>query len=127
MESNTLDIVDLMDNNPITKLSGTYQSKLLTKIKGEFTDLEQHLFVTSFYCFLNHHPKHDFVIDLDNVWKWVGFTQKVSAKKLLERHFTIDIDYTCSLCHQLKQDNGKHGGRNKRPFFSVSKHSNHFA
>ncbi len=53
MESNTLDIVDMMDNNPIAKLSGTYQSKLLNKIKGEFTDLEQHLFVTSFYCFLN--------------------------------------------------------------------------
>ena len=116
MESNTLDIVDLMDNNPITKLSGTYQSKLLTKIKGEFTDLEQHLFVTSFYCFLNHHPKHDFVIDLDNVWKWVGFTQKVKAKALLERHFTIDIDYTCMLSQAGKKDNSKHGGHNKTTF-----------
>ncbi len=56
------------------------------------------------------------MIDLDNVWKWVGFTQKVSAKKLLEKQFTVDIDYTCSLYHQLKQDNGKHGGRNKETF-----------
>jgi phage anti-repressor protein len=116
MESNTLDIVDLMDNNPIAKLSGTYQSKLLNKIKGEFTDLEQNLFVTSFYCFLNHHPKNDFVIDLDNVWKWVGFAQKVNAKKLLEKQFTVDIDYMRSLCLQQKQKNSGRGGGNKETF-----------
>ena len=116
MESNTLDIVDLMDNNPIAKLSGTYQSKLLNKIKGEFTDLEQHLFVTSFYCFLNHHPKNDFVIDLDNVWKWVGFAQKVNAKKLLEKQFTVDVDYMRSLCLQQKQKNSGRGGGNKETF-----------
>ena len=49
----TLNIVELIENNPITRLSGTYQNKLLTKIKNNFTDTEQKLFVTSFYCFLN--------------------------------------------------------------------------
>lgn len=116
MESNTLDIVDLINTNPITKLSGTYQSKLLNKIKDEFTDLEQHLFVTSFYCFLNHHPKNDFVIDLDNVWKWIGFAQKVKAKALLERHFTVDIDYTRSLFQAGKQKSSGRGGSNKETF-----------
>jgi len=33
------------------------------------------------------------VIDFDNVWKWLGFTRKDSAKKLLEKFFTLEIDY----------------------------------
>jgi hypothetical protein len=75
-----LNIVDLIENNPITKLSNTYQSKLLTKIQKDFTPLEQQLFVSSFYCFLNYHPTNDFMIDLDDIWKWVGFQSKFNSK-----------------------------------------------
>ena len=32
----TLDIIDLIEKNPITKLSDTYNNKLLTKIKENF-------------------------------------------------------------------------------------------
>ena len=76
----SLNIVELIENNPITKLSNTYQGNLLTKIKEQFTDTEQQLFVSSFYCYLNYNQKNDFVIDLDEVWKWLGFGQKYNAK-----------------------------------------------
>ena len=93
MTDTSFNIVDLIENNPITRLSNTYQSNLLTKIKAKFTDQEQQMFVASFYCYLNYNPKEDFVIDLDNVWKWLGFNQKHNAKHLLEKQFIIDIDY----------------------------------
>jgi hypothetical protein len=109
----SLNIVELIENNPITRLSGTYQNKLLTKIKNNFTDTEQKLFVTSFYCFLNYNPRSDFVIDLDNVWKWIGFSQKVKAKVLLEKYFIINNDYKILLSHAGKQDFHTHGGNNK--------------
>jgi hypothetical protein len=51
------------------------------------------MFVTSFYCYLQHDSRKDFVIDLDNVWKWLGFSAKHNAKHLLEKQFIIDIDY----------------------------------
>ena len=89
----SLNIVELIENNPITKLSSTYNGKLLTKIQDNFTKFEQQLFVTSFYCYLNCDEKNDFVVDLDNVWKWLGFTRKDNAKRLLEKFFTKDIDY----------------------------------
>ena len=88
-----LNIVDLIENNPITKLSQNYNGKLLSKIKNVFSDFEQQLFVTSFYCYLNYNQKTDFVIDLDNVWAWLGFSQKDAAKRLLEKCFVIDNDY----------------------------------
>jgi len=116
MAENTLDIVNFIENNPITKLSNTYQSKLLTRIQSDFTEFEQQLFITSFYCFLNYHPKNDFIIDLDNVWKWLGFSQKVKAKQLLERNFTINTDYTLLLYNEVKQTNKARGGQNKETF-----------
>ncbi len=114
MES--FDVVDLIENNPITKLSSTYQNKLLTKIKAKFTETEQQLFVASFYGFLNYDPDNDFVIDLDDVWKWVGFAQKVKATVLLEKHFIIDKDYKKSLYQPGKQSDHTRGGHNKEIF-----------
>ena len=109
-----LNIVDLIENNPITKLSGSYNGKMLTKIQQNFTEFEQQLFVTSFYCYLNYDQKKDFVIDLDNVWKWLGFAQKVNAKNLLEKNFTVDIDYKKALLSQQKQTDHIKGGHNKK-------------
>ena len=111
--THTLNIVELIENNPITRLSNTYQSKLLTKIKSEFKDEEQQMFVASFYCFLNYNPRNDFVIDLDNVWKWLGFQSKFNAKRLLETFFNLDIDYKKSLLNTAKQSEHVKGGHNK--------------
>ena len=89
----TLNIVELIETNPITRLSNTYNIKLLDKIKNNFTDYEQQLFLTSFYCYLNYNKRTDFVIDLDNVWQWLGFSQKFNSKRLLEKYFVSDKDY----------------------------------
>lgn len=114
MES--FDVVDLIENNPISKLTSTYQNKLLTKIKAKFTESEQQLFVASFYGFLKYDPNNDFVIDLDDVWKWVGFSNKAHSKYLLEKHFVIDKDYTLLLTKPGKQSDHTRGGHNKEIF-----------
>ena len=89
----SVDIVNLIENNPITKLNGNYQSKLIEIIKNNFNNYEQQIFLTSFYCYLKYDYINDFVIDLDNVWKWLGFQQKYHAKYLLEKQFIINKDY----------------------------------
>ncbi len=99
----TINIVELIENNPITKLSNDYNVKLLAKIKENFTDFEQQLFLSSFYCYLNYDPKKDFVIDLDKIWKWIGFSQKIRGKELLEKNFVIDKDYKVLLSAQGEQ------------------------
>ena len=89
----SVDIVNLIESNPITKLNGNYQSKLIKKVKNRFSEYEQQLFLSSFYCYLKYDYKTDFVIDLDNIWKWLGFQQKYHAKYLLEKQFIINKDY----------------------------------
>ena len=75
---------------------------VLTKIKKKFTENEQQIFVASFYGFLNYDSKMDFVINLDEVWKWLKFSTKQKAKMLLENHFVKDTDYIL-LTLQVKQ------------------------
>ena len=109
----SLDIVNLIEANPITKLSNAYNNKFLMKIKDNFSEMEQQLFVSSFYCYLNFNQTNDFVIDLDNVWKWLGFSTKQKSLILLERSFILDKDYKLLLNQQVKQKIGGRGGHNK--------------
>ena len=108
----SFNIVDLIENNPITRLTNTYQNKLLTKIKANFTDNEQQIFVATFYSFLNYDSTKDFVIDLDDVWKWLGFLNKANSKRLLEKQFIINKDYKILLTKPSEQKKHVKGGHN---------------
>ena len=132
MENTTsIDIVDLIENNPISKINITCKSKLIEKIQSKFTTYEQQLFLSSFYCYLKYDKLNDYVIDLDNVWKWLGFSTKGHSKYLLEKQFIVDKDYKILLTklrkkdfmtnndedeivpHPKKESKSSHGGQNK--------------
>lgn len=115
-----VNIIELIEKNPITKLNNNYNGKLLNKIKENFTETQQKIFVTSFYCFLNYDEKLDFVIDFDNVWKWLEFGQKIKAKRLLENHFVIDVDYKISMCQLGKQKKGSGGGNRENIMLNLN-------
>lgn len=42
---------------------------------------------------MNNHPTKDYVIDLDNIWRWLGFTRKDHAMVVLKKHFEKKTDY----------------------------------
>jgi len=111
---NSLNIVDLIENSPITRLSNTYNNRLLERIKENFSESQQQLFVSSFYCYLHYNQTNDFVIDLDNIWKWLGFQQKHHAKVALEKNFESEIDYKLLLPNVREQKNEGRGGYNKQ-------------
>ncbi len=110
---NNLNIIELIEKNPITKLNTTYNNKLLEKIKKNFTQDEQKLFITSFYCYLNYDDTNDFIIDFDAIWIWLGFTYKANAKRLLEKNFKNNIDFKLLLIPNDEQKKDGRGGHNK--------------
>ena len=119
-----LNIVDLIEKNPIAKLSNVYNSKLLTKIKDNFSGFEQQLFVGSFYCYLNYDKNIDFIVDLDNIWQWLGFSTKQHTERILEKLFKIDVDYKFASDNKKvekvdKQE--KNGGQNIKKIFLTVK------
>jgi hypothetical protein len=59
----------------------------------KFSNYEEKIFLSNFYCYLKYDKVKDFVIDLDNIWKYIGFRNKANAKKLLQNSFIIEKDY----------------------------------
>ena len=110
-----LNIVDLIENNTVLNISPDYNNRFINKVKETFTETQQQMFVSSFYCYLNYHQTNDFVIDLDNIWLWLGFSTKQKAKILLENSFVINRDYIL-LNLQVKQSSDTRGGHNKQTF-----------
>ena len=104
-KKDSIDIVGLIESNPVTMLHANSQSKLVEKIKTKFTSYEQQLFISSFYCYFKYNSKTDFVVDLDNVWEWLGFTNKAHSKRLLETYFEIDKHYKRLLTRPGEQKN----------------------
>lgn len=109
-----LNIVNLIENNTVLKLSPDYNNRFINKVKETFTEMQQQLFVSSFYCYLNYHQTNDFVIDLDNIWIWLGFSQKAMAKRSLEKYFITDKDYKVLLCRSAEQSSDTKCGHNKQ-------------
>ncbi len=109
-----LNIVELIENQPIGRLTDTYNVKLLDKIKEKFSNEEQQLFIASFYCYLNYDTEKDFMVDLDDVWKWLGFNKKYNATIALHKHFMENVDYINLAPYEsgARSDDEKWGGQN---------------
>ena len=82
MNTTSIDIVNLIESNPIARFNQTYQSKMIEKLQTKFSDYQQQLFLSSFYCYLKYDKVNDFVIDVDNIWEWLGFYKKSNAKSI---------------------------------------------
>ena len=115
----SLNIVDLITNNPITKLSETHNNTLLNKVKNTFNESQQHLFIASFYSYLNYHKTNDYIVDLDNIWKWLGFNKKYNATTCLEKYFKLDNDYkkTAPDASGAVLKEKKNGGQNIQKYY----------
>ncbi len=85
-----MNLINKTNNNSLT----TIDDRLLTLMKEELNTEEQQQFVNSFKLYLKYgYDDKAFVIDFDNVWKWVGFSQKDKAKRLLINKFIEDINF----------------------------------
>ena len=75
------------------EVTSDFKNELLNEMNNQFDSEEQRIFVNSFYAYLNHHHTDDFVVDLDIVCKFIGFTRKDNFKRLLEKNFSEGTDY----------------------------------
>jgi hypothetical protein len=88
-----LNIINLIEKNPIIQLKAKYNNKFVQKIQQNLTETQQQLFTASFFTYLNYDAKKDFVVNLKDIWKWLGFARKDGLKKVLLRHFKEETNY----------------------------------
>ena len=101
--------------NSNTTLSLNIQTKMIDKLNTEFSDEEQQWYVANLYMYMSYHPTSDYPINLEDVFKMIGFAHKKNAKRTLENNFTKDEDYKTLLLptEQQNQTDETRGGHNK--------------
>lgn len=113
-EIKTLDIVNMMETQPIIKLTDDYKPLLIQKIAKNFNKRQQQMYITNFSSYVNYHPVNDFVVDFDTVWGWLGYDRKMNAKTLLIKNFKEDVDFVIvNLATANAVARSNHGGHNK--------------
>lgn len=100
-----VNIVRLIENQPLDKLSHKTNNILVSKLQETFSDEEQQLFLASFWCYQNH-KADEFIIDLDNIWKWLGFARKDPAKRVINKTLMRGRDYNIVLRQPVENPNG---------------------
>lgn len=66
---------------------------LLSKLRLHMNTAEQLMFVDSFYMYLKYGNCSEFVINLDDVFLWLGFTRRDNAKATVLRHLESGVHY----------------------------------
>ena len=85
---------------------------LFQLMKVRMSTEQEQIFMISHYLYLQHGADStQFVVDFDNVWKNIEFTQKVNAKRLLEKNFTVLIDYKIVFFSKEELSNKPKNGR----------------
>lgn len=66
----------------------------LAKLTDAFTPQKHDIFVNNFAPFMEHRKNPDvFVVDLDDVVRWLGPSRKETATRFLSQHFFKDVNY----------------------------------
>ena len=106
----TINFNELVKNSD-TKLSLESQSKMIEFLKQEFTEEESQFYIASLFMYLHYHPTMDFPVNLEHVFKMIGFANKGNAMKTIKSNFTLNEDYKIALFHTEKRKN--EGGFNR--------------
>jgi phage anti-repressor protein len=93
-------------------LSLNIQTEMIKHLTDEFTEDEQKWYIANLYVYMNYHPIEDYPINLENVYKMIGFANKGNAMKTIKSNFILDEDYKIVIFRTEKNLNSKDlGGR----------------
>ncbi len=89
-------------------------------LKDEFTEEQQQWYIANLFMYMNYHPTNDYPINLEDVFKMIGFANKENAKRTLKNNFTKDEDYKISL---VRTDERVHGGKVQLDIYYTTLHN----
>jgi phage anti-repressor protein len=56
--------------------------------------------------YLNHNQEKEYIVDLDDIWEWLGFARKDNCKRVLEKNFQQGVDFKSTLLHPAENVSG---------------------
>lgn len=94
--------------------------KLVRLLNERMTDDEQRLFCESFRAYLAFDVNKDFVVNLDDVYAWIGFSRKDNAKRSVLRTLKPVVDYNVEGVFLPSEENPLGGRPAERTMMTVN-------
>ncbi len=98
-----------------TILSLNLQSELIESLNTNFNEEEQRWYISNLFMYINYHQTNDYPINLEDVYKILGFSNKANSLKTIRNNFTENEDYKVIV---INRDDGKtifiHTDENKK-------------
>ena len=73
--------------------SNAPQDDFVTYLLSRFSEPQKRMFAESYGVYMREDMRNKFCIDLDLAFKWLGFTRKDSAVKLMQKHLIEGQDF----------------------------------
>jgi hypothetical protein len=89
--SEPINYVQLMQTNSIME---KYNTKILMKIQSNTVPETQKVFMANFYCYTKYDKHKDFIINLETVYEFLGYSRIDICLKALKKNFTEGTHYT---------------------------------
>ncbi len=98
------------------EITNRTHSDFLEFVRSEFTQEELGIFKESFFLTIcsGYDVEKDFVVDLDDVWETLGFSNKHKAVELLKKHFNESEHYLLTQLGEQLFNGG--AGMNKKSY-----------
>jgi hypothetical protein len=84
---------------------------MVKHLNDEFTEDEQKWYIANLYVYMNYHPIEDYPINLENIYKMIGFANKGNAMKTIKSNFILDEDYKIIIFRTEKNKSSETRGR----------------
>lgn len=116
MKLDSVNFEELVRSSSSATLSLNVQTEMIEHLTKEFTEEEQQWYIANLYVYTNYHPTNDYPINLENIYKMIGFANKGNAMKTIKNNFTEGEDYKVAL---FRMENRKNEG--SQVFFRMEK------
>ena len=102
----SINFSELIKNSKTTlSLSENYKSEMIEILNTEFTEEQQKWFIANLFAYLHFHPTNDYPVNLEHVYKDLGFANKGNAMKTMKSNFSVDEDYKLIIIPREKKQN----------------------
>ncbi len=78
------------------------------KVIDSFNEEEQQIFIKNFFIYQKYNPLTDYVVELEKIYEWLGYSRHSDLKRVLLKHFKEDEDYKIVF---IQLDKNPLGGR----------------
>lgn len=103
-DKTSINIIKLFNTLDMSMIDKDYNIDLIDEFREKFNEFEQRMFMLNLYFELNYDINNEFIINIRDIWRWLGFARIEQCRKLLFTKFKKNVDYIIYYNNEIKKE-----------------------